>query len=138
MSMNRRVSQDTRYQENGAKKEIKIKGVYVVRLLVGGLLLLNVILIYAILFSSHGIQGYRRQNEQVRELEEKILKLKTENQKLFELIQSIKGDPKAQEKLVREELGWVREDEIVLEIPEKADGAGVKPGRIAIPAGPKK
>ncbi|MCE5333639.1 MAG: septum formation initiator family protein [Desulfobacteraceae bacterium] len=136
--MNHRVSQDNRPQENGVKKEARIKGVHIVRFLVGGLLVLNFFLIYAILFSSHGIQGYRRQNEQVRELEEKILKLKTENQKLFEMIQSLKADRKAQEKLVREELGWVRENEMVLDIPEFNGESGPKHGGAKKPAGPGK
>jgi cell division protein FtsB len=111
--------QSNKYQDSGSGGELKIKGVHVVRLLVGFLLVLNLTLLYAIGFSSHGIPGYKNQNGQVRELEEKILKLKQDNQRLYEMIQALKTDPKAQERLVRQELGWVRENEMILEFPEK-------------------
>lgn len=91
------------------------------------LLGLNALLIWAIFFSPNGLPGYNKQNEQVRELEEKILKLKQQNQKLFEIIQAFKKDPKLQEKLVRQELGWVKENEIMLEFPEKEDEPAPKP-----------
>ncbi len=124
--MNQRVTQNKKHQENGGR-ELRIKGVNIARMLVGVFLVLNCILIYAILFSSRGLPGYRQQNQQVKELEEKILGLKVENQKLFEMIQALKADAKAQEKLVRQELGWVRENEVVLEIPQKTDALPEKP-----------
>jgi cell division protein FtsB len=124
--MKGRVTQNNRYQEKTAETRFPIKGVHVVRFLVALLLVLNGLLIYAILYSSRGLPGYRKQSEQVRELEEKILKLKTENQKLFEMIQALKSSPQAQEKLVRQELGWVRENEIILETPEKDGQNGGK------------
>ena len=40
------------------------------------------------------------------------------------MIQALKADPKAQEKLVRRELGWVRENEIVLESVDKETEGG--------------
>ncbi len=106
LTMNR-PTQTNRYQQNEVKPRFTVRGVYVARLLVGLLLALNIVLIFTILFSSNGLPGYRKQNQQVKELEEKVLKLKIENQKLFEMIQSLKTSPKAQEKLVRQELGWV-------------------------------
>jgi cell division protein FtsB len=136
--MNQRVTHNNKYQENGGGRELKIKGVYVVRLLVGFLLVLNLLLLYAIGFSSHGLAGYKKQNEQVRELEEKIVKLKQNNQKLFEMIQALKTNPKAQERLVRQELGWVRENEMILEFPEKEGDAGAKDAKPAKPATPLK
>jgi cell division protein FtsB len=102
-----------------------VKGVYIARLLVCFLLTLNVVLILTILYSPNGLHGYRKQNRQVKELDEKVLKLRFENQKLYEMIQALKTDPKAQEKLVRRELGWVRENEIILEsVDKETEGAG--------------
>jgi cell division protein FtsB len=115
-----------RYQQNVVRSGFAVKGVYVARLLVGLLLALNVVLIFSILYSPNGLPGYRKQNLQVKELEEKVLKLKVENQRLFEMITALKTSPKAQEKLVRGELGWVRENEIVLESAEKEDAGGEK------------
>ncbi len=128
-----RPTQANRYQQKAVKPRFTIRGVYVVRLLVGSLLALNIILILATLFSSNGLPGFRKQNRQVKELQEKVLKLKVENQQLFEMIQSLKTSPKAQEKLVRQELGWVGENEIILEFADKENegsekGAGpIKP-----------
>ena len=42
------------------------------------------------------------------------------------MIQSLKASSKAQEKLVRQQLGWVRENEIILESAEKDDEGGEK------------
>ncbi|MGA3114799.1 MAG: septum formation initiator family protein [Syntrophobacteraceae bacterium] len=121
-----RPTQTNRYQQNGAKPRFTVKGVYIARLLVSLLLGLNIVFIFTIFFSSSGLPGYWKQDQQVKELQEKVLKLKTENQKLFEMIQSLKTSPKAQEKLVRQELGWVREDEIILESAEKKNEGGEK------------
>jgi cell division protein FtsB len=123
--MNRPI-QTNRYQHKVAASRFTVRGVSVARLLVGLLLALNVVLICAILFSSNGLPGYRKQNRQVKELEEKVLKLKIENQKLFEMVQIFKTNPKAQEKLVRHELGWVREDEIIMESADKGNGGADK------------
>ncbi len=137
--MNRRVNHGKKGRETGSdsKFKIKIKGVNVVRLLVCLLLGLNLLLVYSILFSTNGLLGYSKQNDQVRDLEEKIVKLKQENQKLFEMIQAFKKDPKLQEKLVRQELGWVKENEVVLEFPEDEKDPGPKqnmPGKKPVPA----
>ncbi|HYA42939.1 MAG TPA: septum formation initiator family protein, partial [Syntrophobacteraceae bacterium] len=81
--------------------------------------------------SPNGLPGYRKQNQQVKELDEKLLKLRVENQKLFEIVQAIKTSPKAQEKLVRRELGWVRENEIILESAEK-ENEGAQKGDVPV------
>ncbi len=111
--MNRKTPDAPRDSEGGIKSQFK--GVQVLRLLVVVLLTMNLILLYAIFFSSQGISGYRRHDEQVKELEAKSLKLKKENQRLFDKIVSFKNDPQAQERLVRQELGWVRDNEIMIE-----------------------
>jgi cell division protein FtsB len=104
--------------ENGAKKQgtrTLIKGVYVLQALALLLLALNCVLIYAIMFSSKGVLGYSQQCQQVEELDAKVMKLREENHKLFRKIQGFKSDARAQERLIREKLGWVREDELVIE-----------------------
>ena len=123
--MTRQV-QPNRYQQNAVKPRFTVKGVYIARLLAGFLLFLNVILILAILISPNGLPGYRKQNRQVKELEGKVLKLRADNQKLFEMIQALKTSPKVQEKLVRRELGWVGENEIILEFPDRENRGAVK------------
>ncbi len=124
-----RPTQANRYQQNGVRQRFSFKGIFIARLLFFLLLALNVFLVYTILFSSKGLPGYKKQNQQVKELEEKVLRLRVENQKLFEMIQSLKNSPKAMEKLVRQELGWVRENEIVLESAGRQNEGAEKPAR---------
>lgn len=81
------------------------------------LLALNVAVFYGIFFSSLGIPGYRRQRQQVEALAAKAHALRKENHRLFSKIQGLKNDPLAQEKLVRQQLGWTRENELVIEFP---------------------
>ena len=109
---------------NGAKNQgprTLIKGVYVLQALALLLLALNCVLIYAIMFSSKGVLGYRQQCQQVEELDAKVMKLREENHKLFRKIQGFKSDARAQERLIREKLGWVREDELVIEFVPPRD-----------------
>jgi cell division protein FtsB len=89
----------------------------VVRLLTVFFFLLNLLLLYGLFFSSQGILGYRQQSRQVTELEKKIVELKKKNHRLFSKIQSLKKDVHAQERLVREQLGWAKENELVIEFP---------------------
>ncbi len=135
--MNRRIRRDDNHRQGGGGRGLlRLKGVTVVRLLACFLLALNGLLVYAIVFSSHGLPGFIRQKEQVKEFQEKVENLKEENQKLFEMIEAFKSDPKAQEKLVRQELGWVRENEVVLQFPEKTcdpPGTTAPSGRRPLP-----
>ena len=119
-------TQVNRYQQKAGKAGFTIRGIYVARLLACLLLALDLVLVLTILYSQSGIPGYRLQNRQVKELENTVLKLRTRNQKLFELIQSIKTDPKAQERLVRRQLGWVGKNEVIFEAPDRIESwAGV-------------
>jgi cell division protein FtsB len=121
-----RTTQVNRYQNNSVRPRFTVRGVLIARLLVVFLLALNVALISTIFCSSSGLPGYRKQVRQVEEFERNVLKLRTENQKLFEMITSFKTNPQAQEKLVRRELGWVHEREVVFETTEKGSERGVK------------
>jgi cell division protein FtsB len=103
----------------GEDKGSALSGMTLLLLLVAGLLLLNFLLFQSIFFSSQGILGFRNQSGQVEELEAKIRNLKEENQKLFRKIQAFKNSPRAQEKMVREELGWIRDNELLIEFQQK-------------------
>jgi cell division protein FtsB len=104
-----------------------LKGVHVLQALGGILLILNIVLLYAILFSSKGILGYRQQSQQVAELNAKVRKLREENHRLFRRIQNFKNDPHAQERLIREKLGWTRDDELVIEFIPSKDAPPAQP-----------
>jgi cell division protein FtsB len=120
--------QANRYQQRTVSRGgVTIRGIYVVRLLVGLLLALDIALVLTIIFSPSGIQGFKQQNRQVKKLEDTVLDLRTQNQNLFERIQSLKNDPKAQERLVRRQLGWVGKNEIIFQSPDSTQNPSGKP-----------
>lgn len=79
------------------------------------ILTLNLVLYYAIFFSDRGLPGYRQQNRQVEALAAKVNGLKQQNRKTFHRIQGLKNDPRSLEKIVRQELGWARPNEMMFE-----------------------
>jgi hypothetical protein len=117
--MDKRIVDRNPDDVTGEEPRSFFKGVYLLPLLVALLLLLNVLLYQRILFSSQGIPGFRNQCTLVEELETKVRTQKEENQKLFKKIQGFKNSPRAQERMVREGLGWVRENELLIEFQQK-------------------
>jgi len=117
--MNRRIFDRNRPEGAEEDQSAFFRGTYLLLLLVAILLLLNVLLFQSLFFSSQGVMGFRKQCAQVEELETKVNNLKEENQKLFRKIQAYKNSPRAQEKMVREELGWLRDNELVIEFQQK-------------------
>ncbi len=96
------------------------KGSSVMQGLAAVLLVLNLLLVYAIFFSARGVLGYRQQVRHVEEISNKVRKLRTENRRAFHRIQAMKNDQRELEKTVRDQLGWVRENELVFEFPPAA------------------
>lgn len=92
-------------------------GISVLQSLAVALLALNLLLMYGIFFSSKGILGYRQQWRQVEEMSSKVRKLRAENRRAFHRIQAMKNNQRELEKTVRDQLGWVRENELVFEFP---------------------
>jgi cell division protein FtsB len=111
-----------KYQANRRQPAADLlSGLRLLQCLSGILLVLVLLVTYGILFSSHGILRYRQQRQQLQEMEAKVENSREENQRLFNRVQSLKNDPVAQERLVREQLGWVRENELVFEfLPSKS------------------
>ena len=94
---------------------------YIVLGLAALLVLLNLLVLYGIFLSPQGILGYRQQSRHVEELTAKVKKLNQENNRLFRKIQGLKTDPRALEKLVREQLGWAKADEMVIDFVTPAN-----------------
>jgi cell division protein FtsB len=103
----------------GAPKNSRPKaflgGIYGIQLLAGILLTLNLTLLFGIFISSKGVIGYRQQSQMVADLETKIQKLKADNQRAFDRLQDLKKSPDVQERMVRRQLGWAREGELVID-----------------------
>lgn len=91
------------------------RGTFIIQGLVMLLLSVDILVLYGIFLSPQGILAYHEQSRQVEELEKKIRRLREDNHRLFRRIQGFKSDAQAQEKLVREQLGWVRSNEFMIE-----------------------
>jgi cell division protein FtsB len=99
----------------------RASGVGILKALAAVLALLSLLLLHGIFVSPRGIQAFRQLQEQVNQLTANRSKLAQENQQLLRKIRALRTNPNAQERLVKQELGWVRDDEIVIEFaaPQK-------------------
>jgi cell division protein FtsB len=74
-------------------------------------LVLLLLLVHA-LFGKRGYFELKKMKDQKENLDRQIEQLKSENKQILEEIKSLKTDPKAIEKIAREELGLVKPGEI--------------------------
>jgi cell division protein FtsB len=81
------------------------------------LLLIAVVGVPVMVLGPAGLPRHRRlsaqlqaQREENRRLARQVLQLQAE-------LEAFESDPRARERAVREELGWVRPDEIIVEVP---------------------
>jgi cell division protein FtsB len=99
---------------------MELPGTSILQALLVIILVLNIVMFYAIFFSDRGLPGYRQQNGQVEELAAKVKALKKQNRKTFNRIQALKNDSRSLEKIVRQELGWAKQNELLFEfVPAK-------------------
>ncbi len=105
-----------------------LSGIGIIRFLCVLVLVLNLLVLWGIFFSSQGLWGYRLKSRQVKEMEEGVTALQKANQKFYRRIMNFKNDARAQERLAREQLGWARENELMIQFmsPGKPQGS---PGR---------
>jgi cell division protein FtsB len=75
------------------------------------------------IFGAHGFIAMRKTQKEIEQIREQIGKLNDENQSLSGQVNSLKTDPKAIERIAREEMGLARPGEIIYKFPDSA-----KPG----------
>ena len=75
------------------------------------------------IFGAHGFIAMRKTQKEIEQIREQIGKLNNENQSLSGQVNSLKTDPKAIERIAREEMGLARPGEIIYKLPDS-----VKPG----------
>ena len=75
------------------------------------------------IFGAHGFIAMRRTQKEIDQVREQIGKLNNENKSLSSQVNSLKTDPKAIERIAREEMGLARPGEIIYKLPDSA-----KPG----------
>jgi cell division protein FtsB len=71
------------------------------------------------LFGSHGLLAMRRTQTQMKELRGEINRLNQENSNLNKQVQALRTDPKAVERIAREEMGLARPGEMIFKLPDE-------------------
>jgi cell division protein FtsB len=71
------------------------------------------------IFGSHGLLAMRRTQSQIQELHGEIDRLNQENSNLNKQVQALRTDPKAVERIAREEMGLARPGEMIFKLPDE-------------------
>lgn len=69
-------------------------------------------------FGSHGLLAMRRTQMQMQELRGQVDRLHQENSDLNKQVQALRTDPKAVERIAREEMGLARPGEMIFKLPD--------------------
>ena len=77
------------------------------------LLVVNIILIYKIIWSDSGVMAYLKVKDEYRKLYDENEKIKLENIKLSNNIRMLKGDKEYLADIIRKEMHYVKKNEIV-------------------------
>ncbi len=83
------------------------------------LILLSLTLAIHEVFGEHGLLALRRQKREYESLQQQIHQLQKENQQLEHQVKGLKSDPKAIERLAREQMKMARPGEVIFTLPEK-------------------
>jgi cell division protein FtsB len=75
------------------------------------------------IFGAHGFIAMRRTQKEIEQVRQQIGKLNDENKSLTDEVTSLKTDPKAIERIAREDMGLARPGELIYRLPDSA-----KPG----------
>ncbi len=83
------------------------------------LLLFCIALVVHEIFGQNGFLAMRRQQKEVEALQQQMQRLQQENTELEKQIHSLRTDPKAIERVAREQMRMARPGEIIYTLPEK-------------------
>jgi cell division protein FtsB len=74
-------------------------------------------------FGSHGWLAMRRTQAQAKQLHMDIDRLNQENTQLSKQVKALRTDPKAVERIAREEMGLARPGEMIFKLPEQPEAS---------------
>jgi cell division protein FtsL len=83
------------------------------------LVLVCIALLVHEIFGTHGLLALRQQKKEIESLHQQIQQLQHENEQLDKRIKALQSDPKAIERLAREQMRMARPGEIIYTLPEK-------------------
>lgn len=70
------------------------------------------------IFGAHGFVAMRRTQKEIEQIREQIGNLNEQNKSLAGQVTSLKSDPKAIERIAREEMGMARPGEMIFKLPD--------------------
>ena len=73
------------------------------------------------IFGAHGFLAMWRTRQQIQQLQGEITRLNKENGALSDRVTALKTDPKAIERIAREEMGLARPGEMIFKMPAPSD-----------------
>ncbi len=100
-------------------------------------ILFSALLFAFFLVGDHGFLDVRRQRTRLASLQREVTHLAAENTALEKQVAALKSDPKAVEKLAREELQLVKPDDVVLVLPQGWEARVKKSAAPPAPPQPK-
>jgi len=87
---------------------------------------LALVMAYGVIFGHNGLTAYAHKREEAKELQQQMLQLQKENERLHEHVDHLQSDPDAIEHEAREELHYTRSGEVIYTLPN-AGGNTSKP-----------
>ena len=88
------------------------------KLATAGMSLLVVMLAYHVVFGANGMVAYRHKRADSQRLQQDILRVQQENDRISQRVRELKSDPRAIEREAREQLKYARPGEVVYISPE--------------------
>jgi len=71
-------------------------------------------MLWGLVFSDHGYLVYQQEAAQVHQLEDELVAVKAERERLAREVLRLRNDPEALEELIHRELGYVHPDEYMV------------------------
>ncbi len=69
-------------------------------------------------FGTHGVLAMLRTQKEIKQIREQIGKIDAENKSLSNEVNALKTDPKAIERIAREDMGLARPGELIYKLPD--------------------
>jgi len=87
--------------------------------------LLALVMAYGVVFGHNGLIAYAQKRTEARQLQQQMVELQKENDRLSEHAKRLESDPSAIEHEAREELHYTRTGEVIVTLPAQAKGSAV-------------
>jgi cell division protein FtsB len=87
--------------------------------------LLALVMAYGVVFGHNGLIAYAQKRSEARQLQQQMVELQKENDRLSEHAKRLENDPSAIEHEAREELHYTRTGEVIVTLPAQAKGSAL-------------